>query len=243
MRSPLLALRACAARPALPALAAPPGLTEPHHRLDTRAPGHAQSVALTLDACGGAYDAAIVRLLVQQQVPATVFVTRRWLRRNPQGLRELLAHPQLFELQDHGAEHVPAMLGGRLYGMPGRRNLAELHDEVQGGAQAVAAATGRAPRWYRGAGAAYDAAGLAQVAALGLPVAGFSLNADDGAQLRAPAVARRLLAARPGDVILAHMNHPLSGTAAGLATALPVLQRRGLRFVTLGQAAGLVALP
>lgn len=222
---------------------AAPAWVQPHHRLDTRAPGHAQDVALTLDACGGAYDAALIRTLVRQRVPATLFVTRRWLQRNPAAVRELTAHPDLFELQNHGAQHVPAVLGGRVYGMAGQPSLAAVRAEVQGGADAVAQACGRPARWYRGAGAAYDSASLQAIAALGLGVAGFSLNADDGATLGARAVAARLARVQPGDVVIAHMNHPASGTAAGFAAALPALQQRGLRFVTLGQAAGLVPAP
>ena len=71
---------------------------EPHHRLDTSSPGHANDIALTLDACGGAYDSDLIATLVRLQVPATIFVTRRWLDANPAAVRELLAHPVLFEM-------------------------------------------------------------------------------------------------------------------------------------------------
>src|SRR5512133_1934600 len=90
-----------------------------HHRLRASADGTPAPVALTFDACGGAYDAELIRLLVTQRVPATLFVTRRWLDRNPAATRELLAHPELFELEDHGTAHVPAIVGANLhlYGM------------------------------------------------------------------------------------------------------------------------------
>ncbi len=224
--------------------AALPGL-EPLHRLDLSGPNPAtsrpptqSSVALTLDACGGAYDAALVATLVRLQVPATVFVTERWLKRNPAGLRELLAHPQLFELQNHGARHQPAIVGRKLYGMQGPDALAGVETEVQGGAQAVVRASGATPRWFRGAGARYDAESLALIRRLGYQVAGYSINADDGASASAATVAKRVRGAGPGDIILAHMNHPASGTAEGLAAALPQLLQRGLVFVRLSQVAG-----
>lgn len=216
---------------------------EPHQRLATPAPGHAQDVALTLDACGGAYDAALIGTLIRHRVPATLFVTRKWLQRNPGPLRELLAHPDLFELQNHGALHLPAVIGRSLYGMPGQPDAAAVAREVSLGAQAVADACGHPPGWYRGAGAAYDTASLQAITPLGARIAGFSLNADDGATARAPVVAARLLRAQPGDIILAHMNHPASGTAAGIAQSVPELLRRGLRFVKLSQAAGVVDVP
>jgi peptidoglycan/xylan/chitin deacetylase (PgdA/CDA1 family) len=225
------------------AAALPAGAVEPHHRLDTRAPAHAQNIALTLDACGGACDHALIAALVRLQVPATLFVTRRWLSRHAAGLQQLLAHPQLFELENHGAEHRPAVVGHRLYGMDGLPDQAAVAQEVTGGADAVARATGRPSRWYRGAGALYDSASLATVHRLQHRVAGFSLNADAGATLGAALVARRLRQATAGDIVLAHMNHPASGTAAGLAEALPELQRRGLRFVRLSQAAGVFDAP
>lgn len=61
------------------ALAAP---VELHQRLLTSAPGHGQDVLLTLDACGGGFDARIPALLQRLQVPATLFVTAHWLARH-----------------------------------------------------------------------------------------------------------------------------------------------------------------
>jgi peptidoglycan/xylan/chitin deacetylase (PgdA/CDA1 family) len=221
------------------AAAASRGPYEIHHRLDTGPPGHAQNVALTLDACGGAYDRDLIATLVRLQVPATILVTRRWLDANPAAVRELLAHPTLFELQNHGSAHVPAVVGGRVYGMAGARDAAGVEKEVEDGAQAVARASGRAPTWYRGAGAVYDKQGEQTVTRLGYRIAGFSLNADDGGTLGAASVATRMRQVRPGEIVIAHLNRPGSGTAAGFAAALPELLARDLKFVTLSQAAGL----
>lgn len=243
-------VRRCALRFALCVAVAAPGPAagsppwrELHHRLDTSAPAHARDVALTLDACGGDVDRALIATLVRLRVPATVFVTRRWLRAQPAALQELLAHPALFEIQNHGDAHVPAIVGDRVYGMPGAVDAAAIEREVAAGARAVAAATGRTTTWYRGAGAVYDAQGEQAVARQGHRIAGFSVNADDGGTLGAAAVARRLRQVEPGDIVIAHLNRPGSGTAQGLATALPELLARGLRFVTLSQAAGVRPAP
>jgi peptidoglycan/xylan/chitin deacetylase (PgdA/CDA1 family) len=241
-----LRLLACAAVMAVHwmAMAAPEARAEAraphelHHRLDTSSPGHARDVALTLDACGGAYDADLIATLVRLQVPATIFVTRRWLDANPAAVRELLAHPALFEMENHGSAHVPAVVGGSVYGLQGARDAAGVEREVEGGAQAIARASGRAPTWYRGAGAVYGEQGEQAIARLGYRIAGFSLNADDGGTLGAASVARRLREVRPGDIVIAHLNRPASGTAEGLAAALPELLARDLKFVTLSQSAG-----
>jgi peptidoglycan/xylan/chitin deacetylase (PgdA/CDA1 family) len=223
---------------------------EVHQRLDLplidlTAPSVAPTVALTLDACGGAYDRDLIRFLVARRIPATLFVTRRWIEHNPVGLAEVLAVPDLFQLEDHGANHVPAVLGAgrRVYGLRGVGDLHGLAAEVEGGAAAIQVATGRAPHWYRGATAVYDMQAVTAIEGLGLQVAGFSLNADAGATLSRRAVAARVRAARDGDVIIAHMNKPRSQTAEGLADALADLQARGYRFVRLDQVALRAALP
>jgi peptidoglycan/xylan/chitin deacetylase (PgdA/CDA1 family) len=242
----LLGALVCAIVTAVPctALAAPEAKAEAraphetHHRLDTSSPGHAHDVALTLDACGGAYDRDLIATLVRLQVPATIFATRRWLDANPEAVRELLAHPTLFELENHGGRHVPAVVGGSVYGIPGARDASAVEKEVEDGAQAIARASGRAPTWYRGAGAVYGEQGEQTIARLGYRIAGFSLNADAGATLTEASVAQRLRQVRPGDIVLAHLNRPASGTAEGLAAALPELLARHLKFVTLSQAAG-----
>lgn len=199
-------------------------------------------VALTLDACGGGYDAELIRFLVAQRIPATIFATRKWLDRNPVAVAELRAHAALFDIQDHGAMHVPAVFGRRVYGIAGVADEAALRREVLGGAQAIEQATGIAPRWYRGATAAYDARALEAINTLGFRVAGFSLNADAGATLPRRAVYERVRRAQPGDVILAHMNKPAGDTSEGLQPALLELRARGFVFVRLADT-DLTAVP
>ncbi len=210
---------------------------ELHHRLQRSDAAQAQDVAITLDACGGAYDARLVALLVERRVPATIFITKRWLDRNPVAVRELRAHTELFELQNHGMAHVPAVVGStrRLYGMAGEPDVAHLETEVTVAGDAIRQVTGQTPTYFRGAGAAYDAVAVKTIEGLGYRIAGFSVNADAGATLPATAVAARLRGVKPGDVVIAHMNKPTSGTAAGFAATLPELQQRGYRFVTLSQ--------
>lgn len=211
---------------------------ELHDRLLQTADEKTPKVALTLDACSGAFDADLIATLVLLRIPATVFVTKKWLDRNPAGTAALLAHPELFELQDHGSAHVPAVIGAgrRVYGIAGEPDVAHLEAEVSGGAQAIQALTGRAPTYYRGATAVYDAQAMRTIQAMGYRIAGFSLNADAGATLPQAAIVSRLRAVRPGDVVIAHLNKPRGATAEALAAVLPELQARGYRFVTLSQA-------
>src|SRR5262245_59937542 len=82
---------------------------ELHHRLALSSADD-RAVALTLDACGGGYDEALVELLIAQRIPVTVFATRRWIDRHPQAVAVLNAHPELFDIEDHGDRHVAAVI-------------------------------------------------------------------------------------------------------------------------------------
>ena len=48
---------------------------------------------------------------------------------------------------------------------------------------------------------------------LGLTPVGFSVNADNGATSPAGKVGAAIMGAAPGSIVLAHMNHPASGTS------------------------------
>jgi len=241
-RSAFLFLACALLAPLVPTMssatvASAPGF-ELHQRLPPSAIAHAPTVALTLDACGGGFDDRIVRFLIERRIAATIFATGKWLARNPEGLRLLLEHRDLFEIEDHGANHVPALIGPgrRVYGIAAEPDLAHLRSEVEAGASAITSATGVRPHWYRGATAFYDEQALRSIAALGYRVAGFSLNADAGATLARSEVEARVRAARDGDVILAHVNKPESAAGAGLIDGLSALSERGYRFVRLGDA-------
>lgn len=243
-RALTLAAGAVLATSAVAAAAAEPWAIEPHQRLADAGTAAAPRVALTLDACGGAFDADLLATLVRLRVPATVFVTRRWLRANPAGVAALRAEPALFELQNHGTAHVPALLGAgrQAYGIAGVGSAARLAAEVNGAAEAIVALGAPRPAFFRGATAVYDAEALAALAALGVQVAGFSVNADAGATAPRAAIVARLRGLQPGDVVIAHMNRPAGATAEALAEALPALLARGVRFVPLSQGGGLQAL-
>ncbi|MGG5810482.1 polysaccharide deacetylase family protein [Falsiroseomonas sp. CW058] len=219
-----------------PALAAPPSvepLVEPRMRLAQRPAGELP-VALTLDACGGGFDPRIAQLLVELRIPATIFATELWLRRNAAALALLAAHPALFGIENHGAQHIPPVLGHRsVFGLQAAGDIEAVRREVRQGAAAIEAATGTAPRWYRGATACYSAAALPEIARMGFGIAGYSLNGDAGASLPAAAAAARIASARAGDVILAHVNHPDRAAGAGVAAGLRDLHRRGARFLRL----------
>lgn len=194
-----------------------------------------RTLALTLDACEGGTDTRIIALLREHNVPATIFVTNRWLGKNATVAEDLATDP-LFLLACHGKRHKPASVSGKAaYGIPGTRSIPALVEEVEDNARAVAALTGIRPGWYRSGTAHYDDVALDVIHDLGLAVAGYTVSADEGASLPANSVARNLLRAPDRAIILCHLNHPESGTFRGLARALPELLEKGTVFVKLGE--------
>ncbi|WP_407716694.1 polysaccharide deacetylase family protein [Mangrovibrevibacter kandeliae] len=218
----------------------PNGLTEPSLRLPPSKAGTPR-VALTLDACGGRTDARILSALVEHRIPATIFATGLWLRRNPDAVAVLKAHPELFEVEDHGARHVPAIdRPMSVYGIRSAGSPEAVSAEVQGGAEALVAAGLAQPHWFRGATAKYTPSATAQISALGYRIAGYSINGDGGSMLGAAATEHHVEAARDGDVIIAHINQPTHPAGAGLVKGLLALKARGVVFVTLKEGEGSV---
>lgn len=207
----------------------------------TRLAGGGRTIALTFDACGSprgkGVDAALIGFLEREQIPATLFVSGLWIEANPEIFRRLAANP-LFEIASHGHRHRPASVAGqKAYGISGTRDVGEVVDEIELSARRIEEITGRRPAFYRSGTAHYDEVAVAVAAALGQRVAGFSLLGDAGATFSASQVREALLKARPGDIAILHMNHPSSGTAAGVMAAIPELRQRGFRFVRLSDVA------
>ncbi|GAA3321717.1 polysaccharide deacetylase family protein [Paeniglutamicibacter sulfureus] len=207
-------------------------------------PAAARGAALTFDACGGlhgeGYDARLIKELRAHRTPATLFVNRRWAAANISLMRELAADP-LFEIANHGTSHAP--LGSRgqaAYGIRGTASIAEAYDEVMGNQHYLADTFGIQARFFRSGTAHMDVLGAAMCRELSLVPMNFTVNLDAGATFPASGVAAQtaLLGAR--DVGIGHFNRPSSGTAAGVAKALPrlldSLESRKLRLMKLSEA-------
>lgn len=201
-------------------------------------PADRLTVALTLDACPGAFDERIATALVESNIPATIFVTELWLRRNSAGLAFLLAHRDLFGIENHGQLHIPPVLGNRIiFGVPAAGDLVAVLREVTEGATSIATITGAASHWYRAATGYYSPSAMLAIRNLGFGIAGYSLNADVGASLSARSVAGRIVNATNGEVIVAHINRPDRPSGLGVVSGIRELQRRGARFLRLDQLA------
>lgn len=194
-------------------------------------------LGLTFDACGSpkgkGYDAEIIDFLIKEKIPATLFISARWIDANPK-IFSWLADQTLPEIGNHGLQHKPCSVNGRsVYGVTGTGSPAEVVDEIELNSRKIEQLTGRKPKFYRSGTAYYDEVSVEIAQKLGYEVAGFSVLGDQGATYSRSEVKNALLSAKPGAIVIMHMNHPEGGTAEGLKDAVPELKRRGFKFVKL----------
>jgi peptidoglycan/xylan/chitin deacetylase (PgdA/CDA1 family) len=194
-------------------------------------------MALTFDACGGPkgsrYDARLIEFLTREAIPATLFISGKWMEANP-GILQALANNPLFEIENHGSNHKPCSAIGRsAYGIKGTRNVGEVFDEIQLNALKIQSIAGHKPRYYRPGTAHCDEVCVDIANALGYETVNLSVRGDAGATYTKKEIREVLLRSAPASIILMHMNQPESQTAEGVIETVPELRKRGSRFVKL----------
>ncbi|SDV99859.1 Peptidoglycan/xylan/chitin deacetylase, PgdA/CDA1 family [Marininema mesophilum] len=204
------------------------------HHLDTKK----KVMTLTFDACGGPrgsqVDKRLLQYLENEKIPATLFINSRWIDAHPKRFRQLAANP-LFEIANHGTEHRPLSVNGRsVYGIKGTQGIREALNEILSNQRKIASITGKAPRYFRSGTAYYDDVSVAAAQKLGVQIVNFDILGDAGATYNREQVNEALLHARAGSIIILHMNQPESETAEGVRDAVPVLRKKGFRFVKVG---------
>jgi peptidoglycan/xylan/chitin deacetylase (PgdA/CDA1 family) len=197
-------------------------------------PTHGPYVALTLDACMGSTDERILTALIDNHIRATVFVTARWIKYNAKAIVQLKEHPELFEIENHGAMHVPAVDEPRsVFGLVAAGSPQAVRDEVTIGASAIENTFGHKPRWFRGATGNYTASSLKEIDALHFKLGGFSVLGDGGASFSQKHTASVIGNAVDGDVIVAHINQPKKPAGLGVIAGVLKLKKAGFVFLRL----------
>ena len=194
-------------------------------------------VALTFDACGGGagmgYDRKLVEYLIREKIPATLFLNGRWIEGNRKLFQELAANP-LFEIENHGTLHKPLSVDGRsVYGIRGTSGVDAVVKEISENARTIEEATGRKPKYFRSGTAYYDDVAVKIALEIGVTPVNFDVIADGGATFSESGIVAASLRAKPGSILIYHMNHPEKSVAEGVMKAIPLLREKGFRFVLL----------
>ncbi|MEU4531899.1 polysaccharide deacetylase family protein [Micromonospora ureilytica] len=168
----------------------------------------------------------ILDLLEREQVPATFFLTGKWVKRYPDVTRRIAGNPR-FELANHTYGH--AAFTADCYDLP-RLPVDELAADVAKTFEVIAPYGGRQTRYFRFPGLCHDAAALDALAPLGVTVVdGDVVSGDPFATAWKPLVRAVLDHVRPGSVVIMHVTEANAAmTDEALPHILAGLRERGL---------------
>jgi peptidoglycan-N-acetylglucosamine deacetylase len=188
------------------------------------------AVAITFDACAThsqtyIFDRPIFETLKREGVPATIFVSGRWVEAHPDAMEELASSP-LIEFGDHSYDHphMPELTPPE---------IAQQIDETE----AALARFGKHGIAFRPPFGEFSADLLTVLAHKGMPpVLWDVVSGDPSAGSTAKSIVHAVLKkTRPGSIIVFHINGRGWKTAEALPSVITELRARGFRFVPLSE--------
>ena len=193
-------------------------------------PRSSKKIALTFDACPTGkpdeYDEKVVDVLLREHVPATLFMSGRWVEKNPEKAKYLASQDQ-FEIAAHSYFH-PHMTE-----KDDQRDLREFKNTQA----MIRKVTGKTARYFRPPYGEVDerVAGLA--ATCGLSTIQYDIaSGDPDPGLSPERIARGVLRqAKGGSIVVFHMNHNGVHTAEVLPEVIQGLRQKGFMLVTVGE--------
>lgn len=187
-------------------------------------------VALTFDACStldrSFYDDRVTRALIRSHTPATLFISGRWAETHLRQMRVLAQNP-LFEIANHSFTH-PHMTE-----VP----LERQREELLWTQQVLFSITGRLPRFFRPPYGELDDGLVEEAARSGLRTVEFDFPSGDPDKhfTRERLVAWVLAKARPGSIVVMHMNRRGWHTAEALPEIVRGLRAKGFVLSLVGE--------
>ncbi|MCX6229947.1 MAG: polysaccharide deacetylase family protein [Bacteroidetes bacterium] len=198
-------------------------------------------VAFTFDACGGekgsGYDKELIEYLRREKIPATLFITGKWIDSHFETFLEL-SKDSLFEIENHGLNHKPCSVDGESeYGIRGTANVGDAFDEIEANAKKIEALTNYKPKFFRSATAFIDEACARMAFELGIITVSFQVLSGDAVANTPDSVitANVLTTVKPGAIIIMHFNHPKWNTFEAMQKIVPELRKRGYLFARLNK--------
>ena len=219
--------------PDTPTVVAPPLAAIPPTVIN-HGPRNAKRIALTFDGCSLSastyYDERVTKVLVEMNVPATIFLGGKWMLDHREPLRELAALPQ-FELASHGFLH-PHMT---------KLSPERVRQELRWTQDTMYSLIGRQPTLFRAPYGEVNERLVNLVAEHGLRTVQFDLPAGDSDK---KASKKKLVeyitsVAKPGSIVVMHINRRGWHTAEALPDIITKLRKRGFEFVTVSELLGI----
>jgi peptidoglycan/xylan/chitin deacetylase (PgdA/CDA1 family) len=164
-------------------------------------------IALTFDACGNKsnkYNAALIDYLRAEHIPATWFVSGKWIDDNLETFL-MLSKDTLFEIENHGFNHQPCSVDGEsMYGIKGTPDVPDAFDEIEANERKIEKLSGRRPLFYRSATAFTDEACAKIARLLGITIVSFDVLSGDAMPFASPAVIAKnvLQNSKPGAIVI-----------------------------------------
>jgi peptidoglycan/xylan/chitin deacetylase (PgdA/CDA1 family) len=196
------------------------------------------AVALTFDACATRshhykFDRGVFDVVKREQVPVTIFVSGRWVEGHPDVMAELAADP-LVEFGDHSYDHP------HMSRLPVARIIAEI-DQTE----AALAKYGKRSVAFRPPFGEWSQRLVYVVQDLRLPTVTWDVvSGDPSAHTTAERMIRNVVGkARPGSIIVFHINGRGRKTAEALPAIVRELRERGFRFVQVSELIAARAAP
>ena len=187
------------------------------------------AVALTYDLCpvrtASGFDRELIDFLMMNKIPATFFMSGRWMAKHDAEVKELLAVP-FFEVGTHGEVHAHLPM----------HELEEQQREILRPVRTLKTKYGRSTTLFRPPYGEYNDQTVEAVKALGLRLMMWSIESGDpDPSLTADAILARLRKhLKPGSVIVLHANGKGKHTREVTTTlASTVMPDKGLTPVTV----------
>jgi peptidoglycan/xylan/chitin deacetylase (PgdA/CDA1 family) len=193
-------------------------------------PRSSPRVSLTFDACPTGlpdeYDEAVIGVLLREKVPATLFMSGRWVEKNQERAKEL-ADNQQFEIAAHSYYHP---------------HLKEKTDdrvlrEMKRTQAIIKKTTGKTPKYFRPPYGEVDERVAALAEKAGLVTIQYDIaSGDPDPDLSPQRIIRGVLRdAKNGSIIVFHMNKRGVHTAEVLPAIIEGLRKKGFELVTVGE--------
>ncbi len=191
-------------------------------------------VALGVDACdlmGMGQDAKLIKFLMTENIPATLFICGEWVDKNNAILKKLAANP-LFEIANQGLSRKACSVSGKTAnGVSGTSNVGELFSEIEQNARKIEAVTGILPQYYHAGSGYYDEVAVRIVRALGYEALGSSGQGPREQNLEKKQVLDALVNPVAGAIAILGGVSLQNSFVDSVIAALRKLRSKGYKFV------------